>query len=476
MITIAALAMAVTTAAETPPSLSLLVWGDLRGDPSPKLFSWVDSLRRQAEEMDQPLLALDAGGTFFGSDLAFLTGGISQAKILNLVAPDAITLGASDFWWDRPHLDSALAITQVPVVTSNILYAIDDKPYGGKSLALWDFGDLRVGLIGVANPDLEAADRPSKAYDLRANDPAEYVQAALDQLKAQKTDVVVVLSHAGRESDLALAQAVEGIDLIVGSRGEVASEPERVGRTWIVRTAAGENKLTRIDWTRTEFGGKVASAPSLPPSTINLPADWKPLYDSLSGLLKARADEVIATTKEAWPKTSREGRLGNFLADALRAGAGTEIAFWPASSILAGLPRGKVTIGDLWKTIPPPQQVSVFDLPGSDLERLVLRQMTQPKDFLFLSGATCSPDSSRFGGPPLRVLVDGKPLQPSDRYKIAIPLSIRDRIYDLMGLSLASAGPIYLERWDRDMIEKYARENQFHTTLGRVPAMYGVFH
>lgn len=474
MISIAALALATATAAQTPRSLSLLVWGDLLGDPSPKLFSWVDSLRREAEERDQPLLALDAGNSLFGSDLSFVTGGLSQARVLNLLEPDAITLGTHDFWWNRKRLDTVLANIQVPVATSNVVWDLNDKPYGGKSYVMWDFGDFRVGLVGVASPDLNADQRPSKAIDLRVKEATETVHAALAEFKKQKVDVAVVLSHAGRETDKALAKAVEGIDLIVGSRNEAFAAPEQVGKTWIVRTASGPEKLTRVEWNGADSGATVTAALSAIPRNIRLPSEWKSVYDSLSGILRARTDEVLATSKDNWSQTKRDGMLGNFLADALRGEAGTNIAFWPASSIKGGILRGRVTVGDLWKVTPSPEQVSVFEIPGSDLERILLRQMQQPKEFLFLSGATCTPDSSRFGGSPIKVFVDGKPLQPSDRYTVAIPLAIRDDIYDLLGMSLASAGPEFLERWDRDMIESYARKNQFRASTGRVPDMYGV--
>lgn len=474
MISIAALALATATAAQTPRSLSLLVWGDLGGTPTPRLFTWIDSLRRAAEDSSQPLLALDAGNSIFGSDLSFVTKGRSQAKILNLVEPDAITLGSKDFWWNRKQLDTVLSLIQAPVVTANILFDVNDKPYGGKSYVMWDFGDFRVGLIGVADPDLKADERPSIASELRAKDPIENVREAMEEFKKQKVDVAVVLSHAGRESDNALAQAVEGIDLIVGSRQEAFAAPELVGKTWIVRTAAGPDHVTQVHWERPDSTATVTAEVSSTPKNLQALPEWKPVLDSLSAILKARTDEVLATTKEAWPKTAREGRLGNFLADALRSEAGVDIAFWPASAIRGGIPRGRVTVGDLWKALPPPEQVSVFELPGSDVQKVLLFQMNQPKDFLFVSGASCTSDSSRFGGSPIQVSVDGKPLQPSDRYKIAIPLSIRERIYELTGLSLASAGPTYLERWDRDMIEAYARRNLFRSTLGRVPSMYGV--
>jgi len=470
---IAALVLAVTAAAQPPRSLGLLVWGDLHGDPSTKLFSWVDSLRRKADAWHRPLLALDAGDVFFGSDLSFATRGSSQARVLNLVQPDAITLGAHDFWWNRDRLDTLLGSLQVPVVTNNIRFALTDKPYGGRNWAMWDFDGLRVGLIGVGDPDLDAADRPTKAYDLRAWELTETVGSALDDLRDREVSVVLVLSHAGREADLALAKAHPDIDVIVGSRDEEPTEPAKIGSTWIVRSGSGPNRLTQVDMNLTDSGVALEASTAEPP-TVALPKEWKPVFDSLSKVLKARSDVVLDTLREAWPKTAREGMLGNFLADALRKEAEADIGLWPAGTIRSGLSKGKITAGDLWKALPPPEQVSVFEVPGSDVQRMLLRQMTQPRDFLFLSGASCTPDSSRFGGSPIQVFVNGKPIQSSGRYKIAIPQGIRSRMYELTGFSLESAAPQYLERWDRDMIESYVRSNRLKTSVGRVPGMYGL--
>lgn len=473
MIPITALALAVATAAEPPRALTLLVWGSLRGDPAPKLFSWVDSLRRKADAQQLPVLALDAGDAFFGSDISFATRGNSQARIYNLVQPDAMTLGANDFWWNRDRLDSLVSSLQVPVLTSNIVHALDDKPYGGKAWSLWDFDGLRVGVVGVSNPELDAADRPTKAFDLRTNDPTENVTTAVEALRQRKAELVVVLSSAGREADLALARDVKGIHLIVGTRDDAAATPvAKEGSTWIVHAPAGPDELKEIELAIA--GGGVEVAENLvKPTALALPKEWKPVFDSLASIEKTLAETPIGELKEAWPKTAREGALGNFLADALRKEAGADLGLWPSSAIRGGLQKGKVTMGDLWKTVPPPEQVSVFELPGSDIQKLLLRQMRQPKEFLFLAGASCTSDSSRFGGSPIQVFVDGKPIQSSGRYKIAIPQWIRDDIYELTGFSLQSAGPSYLERWDRDLIVKYARENGLSTTLGRVPAMYG---
>jgi len=165
--------------------------------------------------------------------------------------------------------------------------------------------------------------------------------------------------------------------------------------------------------------------------------------------------------------------LGNFLADAIRQQTASDVGIWPSVGIHAGLPRGRVTRADLLKVLGPFAQVSVFDLPGSELKRMIKVQFSHPTDFLFLSGITCTPDSSAFGGPGTQVLVGGKPVQGGDHYKIAIPQSLRNDIYNLTSFSLESAAPEYQERWDRDVVLEYARKNGLKTSLGRVPAMYG---
>jgi len=159
---------------------------------------------------------------------------------------------------------------------------------------------------------------------------------------------------------------------------------------------------------------------------------WKPVFDSLETIVKSKSDSVVGDLREAWPITKREGYLGNFLADAIREESGSDIGLWPASDVHAGLRKGKVTVGDLWKAIGPFEQVSVFDLPGSEVKRLVRYQFHHSTDFIFLSGATCTADSSVGGGPESQVFVNGKPVQGGDHYRIAIPQSVRDRYLEYL--------------------------------------------
>lgn len=473
MISTLAWLLVATFSAPAQKGVSLLVWSDLHGDPSPRLFSTVEQLRREADTSRRPVLALDAGDAFFGSDLSFLTAGASQVKILNLVKPDAMVLGGEDFIWTRARLDTLLGGLKVPVLTSNLRNVLDDKPYGRKDWILRDFDGFHVGVIGAVDADIAASDRPTRTQDLRSEDPDNRVRDALAELKERKADLVVVLSHAGLEADEALARDVPGLDLVVGSQDGKGDSLYRVGTTWIARLASGSEQFQRLDLDLSDSGLTVQATSIRANSKATLPEAWKPVFDSLGKIVKSKSDSVVGDLREAWPVTKREGNLGNFLADAIREESGSDIALWPARDVHAGLRKGKVTVGDLWNAVGPFAQVSVFELPGSEVKRLVRNQFRFAKDFIFLSGVACTPDSSVGGGPESHVFVGGKPVQGGDHYKIAIPQSLRDDIYNLTGFSLESASPQYLERWDRDLVLDHVRKTGLATTLGRVPAMYG---
>jgi len=454
-------------------NVRLLVWSDLDGNPSPHLFAWVDSLRREADSLKQPMLALDAGDAFFGSDLSFLTRGGAEVRVLNLVKPDAMILGTGDFAWTRERLDTLLDRLHVPVLTANLRDDLADTPYGKKDFSLWDFSGFKVGVIGVLDSDLASSDRPSQIENLRSEDPANRVETALNDLRAKGADVVVALSDAGPDADEQLASAVPGLDLVVGSGYAAEDTLYRVGRTWIARLASDSDRVRSLDVEMSDSGLSVEVTAPGPRRPVPIPAAWKPVFDSLDALLKSTRDSVVGTLREPWPATHKEGYLGNFLADAIRDESGSDIGLWPASGIHAGLKKGKVTEGDLWKVTGLFSQVSQFTLPGSDLKRLILHQFQHASGFLFLSGATCTVDSSAFGGPGSQISVGGKPLQGGDYYTIAIPQCLRDDLFAKTGFSLASASPQYLERWDRDMVLAYALKAGLVSTTGRVPAMYG---
>jgi 5'-nucleotidase/UDP-sugar diphosphatase len=86
-----------------------------------------------------------------------------------------------------------------------------------------------VGVIGVSTPTTPQITSDVGLVVFHAAAPA--VAAAVDELHSQGVDKIVVLSHLGYEQDIQLAQAVPGIDAIVGGHSHtLLGDPVQLGQ------------------------------------------------------------------------------------------------------------------------------------------------------------------------------------------------------------------------------------------------------
>ncbi|MFZ5445056.1 MAG: bifunctional metallophosphatase/5'-nucleotidase [Myxococcota bacterium] len=117
-----------------------------------------------------------------------------------------------------------------------------------------------------------------------------------------------------------------------------------------------------------------------------------------------------------------ESALGSFLADSLRALAKTDLALMNPGGLRADLPAGPLTYGRVYEVIPFDNAVAVLDLTGEELERLLTAAFGSKKGVFQVSGLEVKlthcvvPDRLRSF-----TLAGGKKLDPTRRYKVAMP-------------------------------------------------------
>lgn len=194
--------------------------------------AWViDSLRRSRQ---LPVLLVDAGDfsggeTYYGSAL-----GRVQIEAMRLMGYDAYTLGE----WDLNHGPAYIRelVTGTPDVawvhTNYHVVGLEDL---GHETLVVELGGRRIGLIGLMNPTILL--NPGMGDSVRVDeDIVGVTQRAVDALRGDGVDAVVVLSHLSYRGDLTLAEMVQGIDLIVsGHGGRTLGPPEKASvDTWVV--------------------------------------------------------------------------------------------------------------------------------------------------------------------------------------------------------------------------------------------------
>lgn len=135
---------------------------------------------------------------------------------------------------------------EFPWVSSNIL---DEK---GKPLfrpyVLKEVGGIRIGVAGVAGPELDSLVRSTFGGGCSVDDPVRSVRRVAGELSG-RADVVVLLAAMPDEEIRSLAGENPGVCFIIGGEGGTVNPPYWIGRIPVVYAGIDGKYLGRLELT-----------------------------------------------------------------------------------------------------------------------------------------------------------------------------------------------------------------------------------
>jgi S-sulfosulfanyl-L-cysteine sulfohydrolase len=199
----------------------------------------------RAERGDKVLL-LDGGDTWQGSYTALQTKGADMVRIMNALKPDAMT-AHWEFTYGAKRVEELVKQLAFPLLAGNVKEATWGDPVFRAS-AVFERGGLRIGVIGQAFPYTPVANPRYLIPDWSFGIEEEKIAANVEKLRADKVDLVVLLSHNGFDVDRKLAARVKGIDVILtGHTHDALPAPVRVGDTLLIAAGSHGKFLARLD-------------------------------------------------------------------------------------------------------------------------------------------------------------------------------------------------------------------------------------
>jgi hypothetical protein len=106
----------------------------------------------------------------------------------------------------------------------------------------------KIGVFGLFHPSLPLPP------ELEARDPIAHAKEMVKKLRAQGAEMVILLSHQGYDHDVKLAQAVPGIDLLVGAHTQsLLQQPDMEGKTLIVQLSNQGQMLGMVEYSVADF-------------------------------------------------------------------------------------------------------------------------------------------------------------------------------------------------------------------------------
>ncbi|CCE09882.1 putative 5'-nucleotidase [Bradyrhizobium sp. STM 3843] len=439
------------------------------------LKTLVDKLRGDVGEHRS--LLVDGGDLWQGSGLANTMQGTDMVEAANLLGIEAMT-GHWEFTYGEAALRDNLARFKGEFLAQNVFLTEeaafnDAKAFDPvsrrvfKPATIKEIGGFRIAVIGQAFPYVPIAHPKRFTPDWTFGIHEEELQALVGELRKEKADAVVLLSHNGMDVDLKLASRVTGIDVILGGHThDAVPQPVVVknanGTTLVTNAGSNGKFLAVLDLEIAK--GHIADVRYrlLPVYSELLKPDpaMQALIDQLQQPQVAVWSDKVATAERLlYRRGNFEGSTDELICDALRNELDAEIAFSPGfrwgPTMLAGQ---SVTIEDLLaQTAITYPETYVQEMTGSEIKDVLEDvcdnlfnadpYLQQGGDMVRVGGLTyrCAP-SEAIG----RRISDlkrtgGQALEANRRYKVAGWASMNAQtgkpVWEVVASHLRSAAP-----------------------------------
>ena len=372
-------------------TLTLLHSNDLHGDflaenVDDKLTGGVSMLSgyiAKTRREEKNVLYAISGDMFKGSLIDQEYRGISTIEIMNLLAPDVVTLGNHEVDYGLAHLLFLEKCAKFPIINANMfLTSNNTRLFNSHKIIRID--GMKIMFIGILTEDVLNSTRNDKLIStlVGIKDAAEEVGRICMAYQTEDIDLTVLLTHIGFENDQKLAAALDpdwGVDLIIGGHSHtLIDEPAVVAGIPIVQAAVGTDQIGRFDLVIDTDTNSIASYTwqLVPINADNCPRDlelekvvhdYKSVTDAVYEQVLTRLDGVYTQDRR-----NRDSMLGHLFADIVKEATGVDLVFIASGAIRGRVLGEVVTKGDLRGVFPYDNKVVECKFTGAQLRKALL--------------------------------------------------------------------------------------------------------
>ena len=371
--------------------LTILHSNDLHGDflaekIDEKLIGGVSMLSGYVGKVrceEQNTIYCVAGDMFRGSVIDSEFRGISTIEIMNMLAPDVVTIGNHEIDYGIAHLLFLEKCAKFPIINANLHISTNNARLFN-SHHIIEIDGMKILFIGILT---ETVLSMAKKEALVGNfvdiqDAVIEVERICNAYNSLDIDCTVLLTHIGFEEDKMLAARLDpslGIDMIIGGHSHTYLErPEEVNGILIVQAGTGTDQIGRFDLEIDTDSNRVKNFAwkSIPITDEYCPRDTalESILDQYRLEAEKKYSRVVTRLKRrlTHPSWYRETELGGLIADILQESLRLDIMLVGSGSIRVNEIGPIILFSDLTECIPYDDSAIALWVTGIQLKKMIL--------------------------------------------------------------------------------------------------------
>ncbi len=469
--------------------LTLLHSNDLHGDflaekVDEKLIGGVSRLSgyiNKVRNEEKNVIYSISGDMFRGSLIDSEFQGLSTIEIMNMLAPDVVTIGNHEADYGLAHMLFIEKCASFPIINANMyIKYVGTRLFNSHFIK--EIDGMRVMFIGILTEEVLKNTKSEGVVGtlIDIQDAVSEISKICDAYRTEDVDLTVLLTHIGIEEDKKLAEALDpacGIDIIIGGHSHtLLEEPCVVAGIPIVQAAVGTDQIGRFDIMVDTDKNCIDSYTwqCIPITEENCPRDealekvvseYKDYTDEKYGRILTRFPRAYTH-----PKRNMETELGNLLAECMRDQIGADLVLIGSGSIRKTSLGPAVTVRDFLEIFPFAEPAFGFRLTGKQLRHIVTFMLREDSFldsehnewFQFSKGFCCEFD--RKNHQVISLKMNGKEVGDEDMFTVVMQKFFFENIGDFLDLPSEeiekNGRPIEVATKAPNLLEEYFKDHE----------------
>lgn len=342
------------------------------------LSGYVSQVRKENENT----LYVIAGDMFRGSVIDSEYKGMSTIEILNMLAPDVVTLGNHEVDYGLAHLLFVEKCANFPIINANMYITTNHKRLFDSHIIL-EVDGMNILFIGILTEEVIASTKqdPLIGAIVDVEEAAREVGKICNSYKSIDIDFTILLTHIGLDKDIELAENLDprwGVDLIIGAHSHtLMSETIEVNGIPIAQAGEGTSQVGRFDITintdTNDIHEYTWQCVPINEKTTHKDVHLEKIVHEYKKETDKKYNRVITRFMDEYthPERNMETEIGKLFADAIKDSLGVDLVFLGSGSIRDKTLGPIVLYQDLLQIFPYNDELSRLFVNGSQVKTMV---------------------------------------------------------------------------------------------------------